>query len=45
VPNYWKAVAAKAPKGWQQRNWQIVLETRVIGTTPGPPKILTMHVW
>jgi hypothetical protein len=36
---------AKAPKGWESRNLQIVVTTRVIGSSASPPQFLALHVW
>ncbi len=44
-PQYWKPVAMQAPRGWERMNCQIVLETKLVGTTPGPPKIVATHFW
>jgi hypothetical protein len=45
MPQYWKSVAMQAPRGWERMNCQIILETKMAGTTPGTPKILAMHFW
>lgn len=45
APKYWKAVGSTAPKGWERMNAQIILETKLVGMTPGPPKIVGMHFW
>ena len=39
------AVLAKLPKGWEEKNLQIVLHSRVIGNTPGQPDVEAWHVW
>jgi len=44
-PQYWKPVATRAPRGWERMNCQIILETKLVGTTPGPPRILDVHFW
>ena len=41
----WEQVAQLAPAGWEQRNVQVLLETRIIGDTPSPPTILAVHAW
>jgi hypothetical protein len=41
----WEQVAQMAPAGWEQRNVQVLLETRIIGDTPSPPTILAVHAW
>ena len=45
APKYWKSVGTQAPRGWERMNCQIILETRLIGTTPGPPKVVATHFW
>lgn len=45
TPTYWTSVASQAPKGWERMNCQIIIETKVIGTTAGPPKIVATHFW
>jgi hypothetical protein len=35
----------KAPKGWQQRNFQFVLHTRIIGLTPERPSVVASYFW
>ncbi len=44
-PKYWARFTELAPEGWDQKNCQIVLETKVIRELPGPPKILAVHTW
>lgn len=34
-----------APPDWEKRNIQFVLETRIVGGTPGPPKVLATCYW
>ena len=34
-----------APKGWQKKNIEVVLETQVIDGRSGPPRIAATHVW
>ncbi len=34
-----------APKGWEQRNLQIVLHVKVIAGTPAPPQVVAIHSW
>ncbi len=35
----------KLPKGWENRNLQIILHTHVIGNTPAQPELVAWHVW
>jgi hypothetical protein len=34
-----------APAGWQRKNVQFVLRTKVLKKTAGPPEVLATHVW
>ena len=34
-----------APPDWKTRNMQVLLYSKVVGRTPGPPKILAVHFW
>jgi hypothetical protein len=36
---------ASAPSGWESRNLQIVITTKVIGSSASPPQFLALHVW
>ncbi len=42
---YWNEAMKSAPKGWETKNLQIVLETDVVGKTPNTPHVLAMHFW
>jgi len=44
-PAYLNEALAKAPPGWQKKNLQMVLYCKVIGSTPGPPKVVAAHFW
>ncbi|MGD0047502.1 MAG: hypothetical protein ABSE42_10820 [Bryobacteraceae bacterium] len=44
-PTYLEAMAKGAPSGWERKNIQVVLATRVIHGTSGPPRILERHFW
>ncbi|MBV6430772.1 MAG: hypothetical protein IANPNBLG_00891 [Bryobacteraceae bacterium] len=44
-PKYWTRFEKLAPRGWDRKNCQIVLETKVIRELPGPPKVLAVHAW
>ena len=44
-PHYMETVEAKAPRGWWQKNLQIVLSTRVIEGSPAPPTLEAVHVF
>ncbi len=34
-----------APAGWEKKNLQIVVSTKVIGASASPPQFLALHVW
>lgn len=34
-----------APAGWEAKNLQIVISTKVIGPSASPPQFLALHVW
>jgi hypothetical protein len=44
-PIYLEALAKSAPRGWERKNMQLLLTTRVIHGTSGPPRILDAHFW
>jgi hypothetical protein len=35
----------KLPKGWEEKNLELVLHNRVIGNTPAQPEVVASHVW
>jgi hypothetical protein len=44
-PQYITDLALRLPKGWQQKNIEVVLETQIIAGRSGPPRIADVHVW
>jgi hypothetical protein len=44
-PSLLQAMASRAPAGWEKMNFQVVLETSLIGTTPSSPKIADAFFW
>ncbi len=38
-------ILEKLPAGWQSKNLQLVLRTRVTRMMPGPPELVGSHVW
>jgi hypothetical protein len=44
-PARMQELASFAPRGWNQKNVQIVLGTRVVGENSGPPRILATYFW
>ncbi len=44
-PRYLDMLAAKAPKGWERKNLQVVIATELINGNAAPPRILATHFW
>jgi hypothetical protein len=44
-PDLMAEALSKAPKGWQQRNLQLVLHVKVIAGSPSSPKVVAAHFW
>jgi hypothetical protein len=44
-PVYLDSLLAKAPRDWEQKNLEAVIETQVIEGHPGPPSILAAETW
>ena len=44
-PQSFREAVRSAPPGWAQKNMQVVLQTKVAGDMPGPPQVLSVHVW
>lgn len=44
-PEYLSQAIRQAPRDWQHKNVQVVLETKVIDGTAGPPHVLATHFW
>lgn len=44
-PEYLNSALAAAPEGWERKNLQIVIYCKVIGNTPGPPRVIATHLW
>ena len=44
-PRYLDMLAARAPRGWEKKNLQVVLATEVVRGNTGPPHILATHFW
>lgn len=38
-------ILSKLPKGWEDKNLEIVLHNRVIGNTPAQPEVVASHIW
>jgi hypothetical protein len=38
-------IAAMAPSGWQDRNLQVVIETKVVDRAAVSPRVLAVHSW
>lgn len=44
-PEYLNALLQKAPKDWDQKNLEAVIETHVIERHPGPPTVVAVDTW
>jgi hypothetical protein len=42
---YLSEALKQAPSDWPKKNMQIVLSTKVMSGTPGPPQVLAVHFW
>jgi hypothetical protein len=45
APQYLAELAAKLPRGWENRNLEVVLKTDVIGAKAGPPVLVSAYSW
>ena len=45
TPAYLKTFTDRAPRGWEDKNIEIVLETQIINNDNGPPHIVATHLW
>ncbi|HUV96842.1 MAG TPA: hypothetical protein VMV98_05165 [Acidobacteriaceae bacterium] len=45
TPAYLREFLESAPRGWEDRNLEIILETEMINGTSGPPHVITTHMW
>ena len=43
-PKYMQQVARSAPPGWQNRDLQILIATKIVGQSSGPPRVLATDV-
>ena len=44
-PDQLNAILRSLPSGWESKNLQIVLHTKVIGNTAAQPEVVAWHVW
>jgi hypothetical protein len=44
-PDYMDRFAAQAPRGWEHRNLEIVIETELANGDWGEPHVVAAHVW
>jgi hypothetical protein len=44
-PEYFAKALMHAPKEWYRKNMQVVLSTRVISQTSGPPTVVAVYFW
>ena len=44
-PSLLEPAVRTLPRGWQKKNIEIVLQTRVTDSVPGPPSVAAVYVW
>lgn len=44
-PKYMEELAKTLPRGWEKKNLQVVIGTKVIAGNSGPPRVLAAHLW
>ncbi len=44
-PEYFSRAIPNLPKGWEKKNVQVVLYTRVLSGVSGPPSVLAVNAW
>lgn len=44
-PDYLSQALRTAPQGWEKKNLQFVLSTRMFSGSPGPPTVIAAHSW
>lgn len=44
-PQLMAGLAVNAPSDWPKKNLQVLLHTKIVDDTPGPPSIVTTHFW
>lgn len=45
TPSYFSEALKNAPPNWRKKNMQILLSTRVLSQTGGPPTVLATYFW
>lgn len=43
--HYFEDYAAHAPRGWEKRNIEILIQTQLIGGEYGPPRVIATYYW
>ena len=44
-PDYLEEAFLSAPPDWQKKNLQVVLQTTVTDSVPGPPRVVATYFW
>jgi hypothetical protein len=44
-PEFWRELAGKAPKDWERRNLQVLLEMEISGNKPVHPRVIGTEFW
>lgn len=44
-PNSWKLVSSRLGRGWETKNLEFVLETKIVDRNPSPAVLVAWHAW
>jgi hypothetical protein len=44
-PDLLEQVVRTLPAGWQKKNLEVVLQTTVTDSVPGPPRVIATYSW
>jgi hypothetical protein len=44
-PFDWGDLVRRAPRGWQSKNLQVLIQTSVVEFRPTPPRIVAVNFW
>jgi len=44
-PSFLKEATRSAPKDWDRKNLQLVIETKLVGESSAPPTVVAAHYW
>ena len=44
-PSYLDRFASQAPAGWEKRNIELVIKSKLVNDDWGEPRVVAMHFW